>query len=139
MIDGIRRRFAKSVEKDAWDADKAFSPDVEEASEFPTDTTALLAARATAEFASNDAGCTDYYKNLVKTAIENGGKYGDHRISLPWLRMILAGLDSKNVEPEMMWYGMEESSPSEEPLPQIPAYNDLFPSERDVPTGPGPR
>lgn len=140
MIDGIRRRFAKSVDRDVWDADQELEPELEESSELPTDTAVLLAAtRVTGEFSPSGSDSADYYKRLVKTAIENGGKHGDHQIPLPWLRMILAGFESKHIEPETMWYGMDESSPGDAPLPEIPAYTDLFPPERDVPTGPGPK
>ena len=139
MIDGIRRRL-KSVDRDPWDAEQELEPEAEEASELPTDTAVLLAAtQVTAGFAPNDTNTADYYKNVVRTAIENGGKYGDHRISIPWLRMILAGLEWKRVEPEAMWYGVEASTPSGSSLPEVPPFDDLFPSERDVPTGPGPR
>ncbi len=140
MIDGIRRRLGKSAEKDPWDADQELKPELEENTELPTDTAVLVAAtHAVGRFSPSDVNARDHYKSLVITAIQNGGKYGSHRIPVPWLRMILAGLEYKHIEPEMMWYGVEAGASGSELLPEIPSYEDLFPSERDVPGGPGPR
>ena len=139
MIDGLKRRFAKSID-DPWDADQELEPEVEEASELPTDTAVLLAAtQATVPTRSNEIDTTEYYQGLVRTAIENGGKYNGHQIPIPWLRMILAGLESRHVDPEMMWYDADAASLGDAPLPEIPSYEDLFPSERDFPTGSGPK
>jgi len=133
MIDGIRRRFGKSIDKDPWDANLELRPEVAETAEIPTDTAVLTAARhETGEYSPEAANTPDYYKSLVTNAIENGGRYGDHRISIPWLRMILAGLEFKRVEPEMMWYGFDAGTESGEPLPKIPSYENLFPSDREA-------
>ncbi len=140
MIDGIRRKFGRSIEKDPWDADQELRPEQEESNELPTDTAVLVAATDTVgRFSPSDVNSQDYYKSVVINAIKNGGKHGDHRIPVPWLRMILAGLEYKHIEPEMMWYCVEAGSPAAEPLPEIPSYDDLFPSERDAPGAPGPR
>lgn len=133
MIDGIRRRFGKSINKDPWDANLELRPKVAEAAEIPTDTAVLMASRhEKGEYSPEDANTPDYYKGLVTNAIENGGRYGDHRISIPWLRMILAGLEFKHVEPEMMWYGVDAGTETGEPLPEIPSYENLFPSDRET-------
>ncbi len=143
MIDGIRRRLTKSTDSDPWDADQELNLDfsqeveVEEASELPTDAAVLVAAQDSVELgATNDVDPSDFYKNLIGAAIQNGGKFGDHQISIPWLRMVLAGLDSRRIESESMWYGYEPGSSPTEPLPETPSYDDLFPSDRDVPYGP---
>jgi hypothetical protein len=143
MIDGIRRRFAESIDKDPWDTELELEPEVEaeetEVSAIPTDTAVILAAtRMSTPSASNDFDSGEYYKSIVKTAIQNGGKYGEHQIPVPWLRMILAGLEWRHVDPEMMWYGVEAGDSGSEGLPEIPSYSDLFPSERDLPEGPAP-
>jgi len=142
MIDGIRRRLGRSIESDHWDADQELMPELKDGAELPTDAAGLVAstdARAATgeigEYAPADENTPDYYKSLVATAIDNGGKYGDHRMSIPWLRMILAGLEFRRIEPETMWYGVEVGTAGE-PLPEIPTYTDLFPAERDVPMGP---
>lgn len=139
MIDGIKRRFTKSIDSDPWDADQELEPEVEEASELPTDTAAILAATKAATPSSNRVDVAEYYKGLVATAIENDGKYGEHRISIPWLRMISAGLDWRRIQPEDMWYGADAEVPGESPLAGRPAFKDLFPPEGDFPAGPGPR
>ncbi len=138
MIDGIRRRL-KSGDSETWDLDEELHPEVEESSDIPTDTAVLVAATEVAPSSSpSEINTGDYYKSLVKTAIDNGGKYGDHRIPIPWLRMVLAGLEWKRVDPESMWYGFEAASLGE-PLGEIPAYTDLFPADRDPPSGPSLR
>lgn len=142
MIDGIRRKFARSIDKDPWDAEQELEPEVEveegKTTTLATDTAVILAAtQISPSSATNDVDSGEYYKNIVKTAIDNGGKYGGHHIPIPWLRMILAGLEWRRVDPEMMWYGFEASGPNEG-LPEIPSYQDLFPSEPDAPAGPAP-
>jgi hypothetical protein len=146
MIDGIRRRFGRSIDRVPWNADQELKPELDHTAELPTDTAVLIAATAATgatsaigEFSPADENAPDYYRSLVATAIENGGKHGDHQMSIPWLRMILAGLESKQIEPDMMWHGVESGGAGGEPLPEIPPYDDFFPAERNVPTGPGPR
>jgi hypothetical protein len=117
MIDGIRRRFTKSAGKDHWDAEEEFETQIDEASEVPTETAVLVAPTQLAPPTTTiDVDTSDYYKKVVRTAIENGGRYGDHQISIPWLRMILGGLESKPIDPESIWYGTETSS-LDAPLP----------------------
>jgi hypothetical protein len=133
MIDGIRRRFTRSIEKDPWSTVQEFEPAVEEASGLQTDTAVLLAAaQTTSGFYPGDVDPADYYISIVKTAIGNGGRYGDHQIPVPWLRMILAGLESRYVEADALWYEADAESPVNR-IPEIPPYEDLFPSSRDAP------
>ena len=132
MINGIRRRLTKQALRDPWDADLELHQE-EVAPELPTDTAVITAARGVSHgFSPGDGDSSEYYKGVVRTAIQNGGKHGDPRIPVPWLRMILAGLESRSVEPNMMWYEMDEENPVGT-LPEIPSYEDLFPSERDRP------
>ena len=131
MIDGIRRRLSKPASKDPWDADQELQPE-EVASELPTDAAVFLAARSVSPgYSPEDGDSNAYYRGIVRTAIENGGRYGDHKIPIPWLRMILAGLESRYIDPETMWYEVEEGPVAQ--IPEIPSYEDLFPSEREVP------
>jgi hypothetical protein len=136
MIDGIRRRFARAKRDDAWNAEKELEPKVEEASCFSKDTLVNLArTRSATDPSSNDIKMADYYKGLVRTAIANGGRYADHPISVPWLRMILAGLEMRQNEPKTMWAEVDSGSPGFGSLSEVPSYSDLFPSIRDTPSG----
>ena len=141
MIEGIRRKFAKSIDKDPWDIEQEFGPETEveeiETPELPAASAFILTAPV-APSPTNGVNSGEYCKNIVKTAILNGGKYGEHQIPIPWLRMILAGLERERIDSEMMWYGYEATSVGGEGLPEIPSYSDLFPSEPDAPTGPDP-
>lgn len=135
MIGAIRRRFENPVERDPWATDLEFAPEAEESTELATDATAFLATRTAAPgFYPGDSDPADYYRGVVKTALANGGMYGDHRIPIPWLRMILAGLESRPMDPNTMWYEIDAGETGV--LADIPSYADLFPSERGVPVGP---
>lgn len=134
MISGIRRRFVNSVDGDPWDANLELRP--EETPNLSAETAVILSAKnAPPGFYPGDGDPADYYRGVVKTALENGGRYGDHRIALPWLRMILAGLESRPVDPDMMWYEIDVDEQGGV-LPEIPPYKDVFPTDRDVITGP---
>lgn len=129
MIDGIRRRFGKTTAGGTWDFDQELKPDTEDTG-LPTDASTSTAPYASGRYAPDNDSTPDYYKSLVQTAIENGGRHGDHSISIPWLRMILAGLESKKIELRMMWYGVEAGESEEEG--EIPSYEHLFRSSRDA-------
>ena len=132
MIGAIRRRFADSIEEDAWDTDQEFRPDVGDSSELHTDAAVLLAASPTDPgYFRGDESLTDYYKGIVRTAIENRGRYGDHRIPVPWLRMILAGLESRDIDPDLLWYEADVGSAAT-PGAEGPSYEELFPSEGEL-------
>jgi len=127
MIDGIRRRLGKAEPGEPWNADEGLKPEIGESEELPGDTGFSEAAnQASGQYSPDGTSAPDFYKSLVQTAIDNGGKHGYHRISIPWLRMILAGLELKHVEPEMMWYGVEAAETKREPMSEIPPYEDLF-------------
>ncbi|MDG7008505.1 MAG: hypothetical protein JRN06_09740 [Nitrososphaerota archaeon] len=132
MISAIRRRFTNSIEEDAWDTDREFGPEVGESSELHTDAAVLLASAQTAPgYFRGDESLTDYYKDIVRTAIENRGRYGDHWIPVPWLRMILAGLESRHIDPDLLWYEADIDSAAVLGA-EVPSYEELFPSEGDL-------
>jgi len=132
MIDRIRRRFAKSIGMDPTKAAQEKYPYSGESDELQKDAAVhITAASPPGEYAPENANSPDYYKSLVRTAIKNGGKYGDQHISVPWLRMILAGLESKPMDPEMMWSDVEAGDKTTGPPSGIPSYADLFPSGRN--------
>jgi hypothetical protein len=127
MIGGIRRRLTSIDDDRLWDADLDLQPEVEVTTELPTDSADLLSAsRVTGEFSPN-TNISDYYAGVVRAAIAQGGRFGDHQISLSWLRKILAGLEWRNIEPETLWEGVDATSPSV-PNTRIPVYDELFPS-----------
>jgi hypothetical protein len=130
MIGEIRRKLTTmtTIEDDRlWDADMDLQPEVEATTELPTvseDTPS--ASRVAGEFSPN-TNMSDYYAGVVRAAIAQGGRYGDHQISIPWLRKILAGLEWRNVEPETLWEGVDGLGPSA-PDAKITVYDELFPS-----------
>ena len=128
MIDGIRRRLGKTATTDPWDADRELEPENEEEAGLVTDAAVSVVLAYPSGHYSPDDATHDYYKNLVRTAISNGGKHGDRSISIPWLRMILAGLELKQIEANMMWEGIEPGETEGEARKGIPSYEDLFQS-----------
>lgn len=132
MIDGIRRRLGRSTAGDHWSTDEKLKPASNEITELPGGKEVLVGAtEASGHYSPDNLGTPDYYKSQVQTAIENGGRLGSNIISIPWLRMILAGLESKQIEPEMMWYGIASGETRGGKIPEIPTYEDLFQSSRD--------
>ncbi|MDA4119331.1 MAG: hypothetical protein OK436_01970 [Thaumarchaeota archaeon] len=127
MIGEIRRKLTSIDDDRLWDADMVFRPEVEAITELSTDSHDLTpASRVKGEFSPN-TNISDYYVGVVRAAIAQGGRYGDHQISVPWLRKILAGLEWRNVEPETLWEGVDGLGPSV-PNAKIPVYGELFPS-----------
>lgn len=130
MIDGIKRKLT-SIDDSLWNANLDLQPEAGESTELPTNSADPLSnSRATGEF-SPITSMADYYAGVVRAAIAQGGRYGDHQISLPWLRTILAGLEWRNVEPESLWDGVDASGLGV-PDAQIPVYDEFFPSNGDV-------
>ena len=130
MIGMIRRRF-KPTDGESWDTDGVLEPEAGPQAELQTDAAVLLAAAETAPGYSPGSGnLTDYYKGIMKAAIQNHGRYRDHWIPVPWLRMILAGLESRHIDPDMMWYEADFDTPVYSPG-EIPRYEELFPSKND--------
>lgn len=127
----MRRRFSRSAEGGDWNIDLEFKPEVERAAKPPVVTPVLLTAREPIHMGVGEVDMKEYYKSAMRTAIKQGGWYQGRQISVPWLKMILAGLEMRPVPPEAMW---ETQGTSLSPTRSgVPAYDDLFPSER----GPG--
>ena len=133
MIGGITRRLGRGAVGGLWGTDDELNPEIKEDAEPLGDIAVLVSpTQAMGKYAPDDHSTPDYYKSLVRTAIKNGGRHGGHSISIPWLRMILAGLESKQIELEMMWYGTEAGEIEGAPMGEIPSYEDLFQSGRDA-------
>ena len=129
LIGGIRRRLG-SIEKDPWDANQELMPEAE--SESPSDGNRFADVDEARQPGSNEITAADYYKILLREAIEHGGRCGDHQMSIPWLRMTLAGLEFKRIDPESMWYGMDTVPTAESQRGEATAFDDLFPSARQA-------
>lgn len=123
MMESILRRFSREIPKDQWATGYTFEPDESEASELPGSSTLLLTTRAQDYHASNDMDMRDYYKGLISSAISQGGDCQGQKISIPWLRMTLAGLEMRPIPPEAMW---EETV---DEVTAMPGYDRLFPAE----------
>jgi hypothetical protein len=131
MIGAIRRKFTNPIDEDDWSTEQELTPEAVEPSALQTDAAVLLAAaQAAPGHFLGDESLTDYYKGIVKTAIDNRGRYGDHWIPVPWLRMILAGLESRHIDPDLWWYEADIES-AVHAHAEVPPYEDLFPSESD--------
>ena len=125
MMDSIRRRLYKSPAKDLWSTDLTLEPEISEVSELRLDNTVLLAASNVKPGPqSNDVELKGYYRGLILAAIRQGGNYRGQQISVPWLRMTLAGLEMRPIPPEMMWEGEPEGLPTD-----MHDYERLFPEE----------
>ena len=123
MMESILRRFYREGQKDRWATDLALKPDETEVSELPRRSTEMLTTRASGSHASNDLDMRDYYRGLISSAISQGGDCQGQRISIPWLRMTLAGLEMRPIPPEAMWEGTSDE------MALMPGYDRLFPTE----------
>jgi hypothetical protein len=113
--------FARSLEKERWDADQDLQAEAEpeQVIELPAEDTVLLANIASPPgFSPDDLDQGDYYTRVIKTAIENGGKYMGHQIPVPWLRMILAGLEHRQAGPDTLWYDLDEGPANLNTIPR---------------------
>ena len=116
------------MDRDPWDANQSLDAEADGASEQVEDNELLLTVpRGASPQGSNELKDVDLYRSVLTAAIEHGGRVGDHTLPVPWLRMTLAGLDFKLVEPEMMWYGFLSEGPGDESLSGAPGYGALFP------------
>ena len=123
-MDSLRRRLLKTTMSDTWATDLALEPEISEVSELHLADTVLL-AEVHPHPQSNDVDLKEYYRGVVAAAISQGGNYQGQRISIPWLRMTLAGLEMRPMPPEMMWEEEMEGANSD-----LPGYDELFPQER---------
>jgi len=59
----------------------------------------------------------NYYVNLIRTSISQGGHFGRHDIPVPWLRMTLAELEGRESTADEIW--QESDFEGTLPAPQI--------------------
>ncbi len=127
MIGGLRRRLSGNVEH-VWSTDQELKPEVSIDPEFHSGAAVLLTtAKPTSEGETNDVRMKEYYKAVLGTAIERGGWYQGQIMPLAWLRMTLAGLESRPLPPEALWE--EQAAATDEPGRAMPSHADLFPEE----------
>lgn len=129
MISGLKRRL-RPAEEQSWDADQALGPEAEEGPDPVMEDAVLETSDPVPGFSPDDGDPVEYYKGIVKTAIENGGRYREHQIPVPWLRMILAGLESRNIDLDKMWFETDWDASSLAPA-EVPPYREVFPTEED--------
>jgi hypothetical protein len=128
MMESLRRRLSRQTGRDSWATDLSLEPETSEVSELHLDDAAILStAKVQSRPGSNDVDLKDYYRGLIYAAIQHGGEYQGQQISVPWLRMTLAGLEMRPMPPEMMWEGEQDLAAD------MPGYEELFPSGSIVP------
>jgi hypothetical protein len=130
-MESIRRAVMSPIgEKDPWDADQELEPEAEVDFELEGEDTMVVSPTMVPHCSTSSV---EYQANLVRAAIENGGKFQNHEIPLPWLRRILAGLEGREVGPEEVWREDDPTSPFKPPAgPEPPSFQELFPAERDA-------
>lgn len=131
MIGTIRRRFSETVNADLWSVNTMLEPEQESGPRLGYDPTTPQ-SEGGASFGPGEPKVRDYCRTLVATAIEHNGWYGGMYMSIPWLRMTLAGLESRNFLPEMMWEGVEGQGLGERGAPGVPSYDAVFEAERTL-------
>ena len=131
MIDDIRRRLRPTSES-SWDVDQEFQPETDVISERVDTALVLKRLQTTTGYSFRDTTMKEHYANLVQSAINAGGRHGDVQISIPWLRMTLAGLESRRFDPEMMWEGAEEDAAPQPYIPGVISYEKLFHPEKPI-------
>ena len=72
-----------------------------------------------------------YYEDLIRAAIERGGRFGGYEISMPWLKVMLARLEGRNApieETQDTYQSVDEAdhSGAEEPASAPPARPELI-------------
>ncbi|MDG6918167.1 MAG: hypothetical protein JRN62_01810 [Nitrososphaerota archaeon] len=130
MIGGLRRRFSGNVEH-IWSINQELEPEVSVDLGSHSGTAVLFTTtKPASERETNDVSMKEYYKAVLGTAIERGGWYQGQTMSLAWLRMTLAGLESKPLPPEALWE--EQASATCDSSRAMPSYEDLFPEEKSL-------
>ena len=142
MLRKIRQVVAGLVEEkqardEAWDLEpgKGFDPTLQVEETRP-------ATEAQPEVGTFDPSePDDYVTGVVKTAIENGGKYGEYRVPVWWLRATLADLEGRSEDSKLLWERSDLAAVSfeeENPVDGDRTFTKLFGSGDEAPRGPDP-
>ncbi len=122
MMGKLKRMMAWSDgDAAAWGLDQQLQVMEEDPTEEETEETSLEEPETQPEGLTgwSPGSNRDHYADLVRSSIENGGKYGDQHIHIGWLRMILARLEGRDIEPDAQWEGFEPSLPEAELSPLL--------------------
>ena len=122
------RKTADSAKE--WDLDQGLEP--EEEFQVPESVGVLKSMDPSANH-YDPSGEQDYYEGIVKASISHGGKYGVHEIPVSWLRVILAGLEGKDVGIDPMLVDPRTDGPALDSIMAQgaagPSYTSVFPAE----------
>jgi hypothetical protein len=122
VIGAIRRVLVGPDASETWSLDDPWDGE-DESGPLPNETGFAAALGAEGTFANQ--GQADYYTDLVRAAIAQGGKLGDNDISLRWLTMTLAGLEGRFVSIDTMWKRHQEGGSYDDVLePESPIFGE---------------
>jgi len=108
LFKGIKEAVTKPIERDhLWEDNFELEPEVGEALETSPATITNLPSQPW-ESHYVPPSDNDYYLELIRTALSQGGRRGAYEIPIPWLRMTFAGLQGQYIDPEDTW-GIEAS------------------------------
>jgi hypothetical protein len=127
LIGRIRRVFRGPQDEElSWNPDEPFE-DTLEADAGPATEVVFEPSPLGGVFAPSSTNEVERQAELVRAAMAQGGKCGDHEIPIPWLRMTLAGLEGRAIDVDAMWEGVA-SPVCMDPVEESPAYQSLFPT-----------
>ena len=124
MISGIKRMFGGSeeeghtFEKRVHREPVAVEPPSGQMEDLPS-------TERRGYFVPYDADVVQRQLDMVRAAIAQGGRFGDHEIPVPWLRMMLAGLEGRSIDQDAAWEGIA-APPRKDPVEESPTYQELF-------------
>jgi hypothetical protein len=107
MFKGIKEAVTKQDQADHWATDLELEPEIEET--YDPSGEQVMADGMPWESHYSPSNGNDYYLELIRTALSQGGKRGAYEIPIPWLRMTYAGLQGHAVDPEEFWVVAEDS------------------------------
>jgi hypothetical protein len=97
MIEAIARKIWKPFQSTSWDVDAPL--DVEDEAELERPAVEGLAPGRLNEFEpSMGVTARQYYSQILRTAMANGGSFMGYQISPRWLWMTLEGLEGREVD-----------------------------------------
>ena len=142
MLRKIRQVVAGLVEEkqprdEAWDLEpgKGFDPTLQVEETQP----ATEAQLEVGTFDPSEPG--EYVTEVVKTAIENGGKYGEYRVPVWWLRATLADLEGRSEDSRHLWERSDLAAASFDEAHSVDgarAFTKFFESGNEAPHDPEP-
>jgi len=109
-------RFPKAA--DSWDVDQQLQvDDANEAGLSDPGSPANSSSQPEAETQNH----RDYFEDVIRAAIERGGRYGGYEITMPWLNATLAGLEGRDAPLEEMQDSYQSADEAVHPVAEEPA------------------